>query len=259
MANTVDLKNARVLISNDDGINAPGIEVLERIAHEVAREVWVVAPETEQSATSHSLTCRRPLRIRQVSERRFAVDGSPTDSVLVGMREVLQQNPPDIVLSGVNRGANICDDVTYSGTVAAAMEGTLLGVPSIALSLATEGSRDVRWETVEHWAPDILRRLTGIGWPENVLINVNFPNIPTDAVTGISMTSQGIGKAGQGMTKDVDPHGDVIFWLGTDSHDKRFREGNDVEAIKRGEVSVTPLSLDLTHRPTLEALRAQFK
>lgn len=259
MADALDLKNARVLVSNDDGIHAPGLKVLEKIAREVAREVWVVAPETEQSAASHSLTRRTPLRIRQVSEQRFAVDGSPTDSVLLGVREIMAENPPDIVLSGVNHGANLCDDITYSGTIAAAMEGTLLGIPSIALSLATEGDKNVRWATVEQWAPRVLQRLIEIGWPENVVINLNFPNIPGDSVTGISGTSQGTGKAGQGLTKDIDPHGDNIYWLGTEAHDRRYRNGNDVEAIKRGEVSITPLSLDLTHRPTLDALRTEFR
>ncbi len=257
-SNIVDLSKARVLVSNDDGINAPGLKILEKIAREIAAEVWVVAPETEQSAASHSLTRMRPLRIRQVSERRFAVDGSPTDCALLGIRKILADNPPDIVLSGINPGGNLCDDVTYSGTIAVAMEGALLGIPGIAMSLAHEGTRPMRWATVEHWAPRVLKSLTETGWPKNVVLNLNFPNIPSDAVTGIEITAQGAGKTGQGITEEVDPHGNDIFWLGTENHEDRVRDGDDVQAIKRGAVSITPLCLDLTHRPSIKALGVVF-
>ncbi len=255
----LDLSQARVLVSNDDGINAPGLKVLEGIARSLAREVWVVAPETEQSAASHSLTRMRPLRIREVAEKRFAVDGSPTDSALLGIRHILKSSPPDLVLSGVNRGGNLCDDVTYSGTIAAAMEGTLLGVPGIALSLATEGSKNARWATVEAWAPEVLTLLLEAGWPDNIVINVNFPNVPADEVTGIEVVSQGTGKTGQGMTEALDPHGNPIYWLGTEAHADRYRVGDDFEAIGRGAVTITPLCLDLTHRETLAALKARFQ
>ncbi|MBL6946454.1 MAG: 5'/3'-nucleotidase SurE [Rhodospirillales bacterium] len=257
-SNVLDLSKARVLVSNDDGINAPGLKVLEKIAREIAAEVWVVAPETEQSAASHSLTRMRPLRIRQVSERRFAVDGSPTDCALLGIRKILADNPPDIVLSGINPGGNLCDDVTYSGTIAVAMEGALLGIPGLALSLAHEGSRPLRWGTVEHWAPGVLRHLTETGWPKNVVLNLNFPNVPSDAVKGVEVTAQGAGKTGQGITEAVDPHGNDIFWLGTEDHEDRIRNGDDVDAINRGAVSITPLCLDLTHRPSIKALKAAF-
>ena len=128
------LSKARVLISNDDGINAPGLKALEGVMRKLAREAWVVAPETEQSAASHSLTLRQPLRVRKISARRFAAHGTPTDSVLLGVNKVMQDNPPDLVISGINRGGNLGEDVIYSGTVAAALEGTLLGFPAIALS-----------------------------------------------------------------------------------------------------------------------------
>lgn len=254
-----DLAQARVLISNDDGIHAPGIKVLEGIAKSLAREVWVVAPETEQSAASHSLTRRRPLRIRELGERRFAVDGSPTDSVLLGIRQIMAETPPDIVLSGINRGGNLCDDVTYSGTIAAAMEATLLGVPAIAFSLVTEDAPKALWETAERWAPVVLRQLCRVGWPPEVVLNVNFPNLPPDAVTGIEAAAQGTGKTGQGLTVSADPQGDPIYWLGTEMPGDRLREGHDVDAIARGAVSVTPVSLDLTDRPTLAALAEAFR
>ena len=258
-ADKLDLGNARILVSNDDGIHAPGLKTLEKIAHALGREVWVVAPETEQSAASHSLTRRRPLRIRKATGRqRFAVDGSPTDSVLIGIRHLLKDKPPDLVLSGVNRGGNLCDDVTYSGTIAAAFEAALLGIPGIALSLATEGSKTARWETVEHWAPMVLRQLCAARWPANVVINVNFPNRPADEIVGVEVTAQGTGKTGQGLLESIDPHGDAIFWLGSETHEERHRDGRDVEAINRGAISITPLGLDLTHKPTVKALRSVF-
>lgn len=145
-----DISRARVLISNDDGVHAPGLKMLEKVMRKMAKDVWVVAPETEQSAAAHSLTLRRPLRIRKLTARRFAVDGTPTDSVLMGINQVMKDNPPDLVLSGVNRGGNMGDDVTYSGTVAAALEGTLMGLPPIALSQVTEDGHPTKWSTAEH-------------------------------------------------------------------------------------------------------------
>lgn len=257
-SNGFDLASARVLIANDDGINAPGLKVLERIAQAVAREVWVVAPETEQSAAGHSLTRMRPLRIREISPRHFAVDGTPTDSVLLAVKKIMADNRPDIVFSGINHGGNLCDDVTYSGTIAAAMEGTLLGVPSVAFSLVTDGASIVHWETAEKWAPDVLTRLAAAGWPAEVVININFPNLPVRAVTGIEVVSQGGGKTGQGMMAALDPRGESIYWLGSDKAAERQRFGEDFDAIQRGAISITPLSLDLTHRPTLTALKAKF-
>lgn len=258
--NPIDLASARVLVSNDDGINAPGIKVLEKIARDLAREVWVCAPESEQSAAGHSLTRLRPLHIRKASgDSRYAVDGSPTDSALLGVRHVMKDAPPDLVLSGINPGGNLCDDITYSGTIAVAMEASLLGIPGIALSLAIEGAKERLWETVEAWAPRVLGPLCAAGWEENVILNVNFPNIPADQVTGIAVTAQGVGKTGQGYLASVDPHGTPIYWLGTETAEERYRVGADVEAVKRGAIAVTPLSLDLTHTPTLRALGDVFR
>lgn len=259
VSNGFDLSQARVLIANDDGINAPGLKVLERIALAVAREVWVVAPETEQSAVGHALTRMRPLRIREISPRRFAVDGTPTDCILLAAREIMKDCRPDIVFSGINHGGNLCDDITYSGTIAAAMEGSLLGIPSVAFSLVTDGASIVHWETAEKWAPDVLSRLTAAGWPAGIVININFPNLPVRGVTGIEVASQGGGKAGQGMMRAADPRGEPIYWLGSDSSAERQRFGEDHEAIQRGAISITPLSLDLTHQPTVAALRAGIR
>ncbi len=259
VAKGFSLARARVLISNDDGINAPGLKLLEKVLGPLAREVWVVAPETEQSATSHSLTLRRPLRIRHVSEHRYAVDGTPTDSVLIGINELMKDFSPDLVISGINRGGNIGEDVTYSGTVAAAMEGTLLGVPSIAFSQICADRRSVKWATAEKWAPRVLKMLCSEAWPGGVLLNVNFPDVTAGRVTGIEVTRQGRRKIGSDLVSGVDPRGEPYFWIGAQRREEHYRPGSDLEAIGRGAVSVTPLSMDLTHAPTLKTLRNRFK
>jgi len=224
----------------------------------LAREVWVVAPESEQSAASHSLTLRRPLRIRKLSPRRFTVNGTPTDSVLLGISEVMRGKAPDLVLSGVNRGANLGEDVIYSGTVAAAMEGSLLGFPAIALSQLTSDGRPTKWATAEHWIEAVLERLQGMAFPANVLMNVNFPDVSAKSVTGIEVTRQGRRKIGGDLQPGVDPRGDSYFWIGPQRVEDNFRKGTDLEAVNRGAVSITPLCTDLTDGRSLSALREVF-
>jgi len=255
----VNLARARVLISNDDGVHAPGLKVLEKIMKRLAREVWVVAPETEQSAASHSLTLRRPLRIRKLSARRFAVDGTPTDAVLLAVNQIMKDAPPDLVLSGINRGGNLGEDVTYSGTVAAAMEGTLLGFPSVALSQVTEDAKAAKWTTSEHWVEKVLRKLARHSWPRSVLMNVNFPDVAVKSVTGIEVTRQGRRKIGGELAERTDPRGDTYFWIGAQRTEDRFRTGTDLEAVNRGAVSITPLTLDLTHGGGVKALKTIFR
>lgn len=256
-ASRIELGRARVLVANDDGIEAPGLRLLERVLQPLAGEVWVVAPEREQSATSHSLTLRRPLRIRQLSDRRYAVDGTPTDSVLLGITEVLKDSPPDVVISGVNRGGNLGEDVTYSGTVAAAMEGTLLGVPSIAVSQVYADGHRVKWGTAEKWTGRVLKHITAEAWPAGVLMNVNLPDVTARRVTGIEITRQGRRKIGSDLLASIDPRGEPYFWIGAQRREERYRRGTDLEAVSRGAVSVTPLTMDLTHGPTLRKLRAR--
>ncbi len=251
----LDLAKARVLISNDDGIEAPGLKLLERIMRRLAREVWVVAPEREQSAAGHSLTLRRPLRVRKLSAWRYAVDGTPTDAVLLAIHQVMKDGHPDLVLSGINRGGNLGEDVTYSGTVAAAMEATLLGFPAIAFSLFTDDHRAAKWATSEHWTGETVRRLTAMTWPKNVLMNVNFPDVAANSVTGIEATRQGRRKIGSEFTEGVDPRGEPYFWIGSQRGEDRRRRGTDLEAVSRGAISVTPLSMDLTHEPSLRGLK----
>ena len=258
-AASVDLADARVLIANDDGIHAPGLKLLEKVMRRLAREVWVVAPDSEQSAASHSLTMRRPLYLRQVGRRRFTVDGTPTDCVLIAIHQVLKDRPPDLVLSGINRGGNLGEDATYSGTVAAAMEGTLLGIRSMALSQVYENGADAPWATAETWTEEVLRRLPGFDWPQGVLLNVNFPAVPATEVTGIEVTKQGRHKIGGTMVEGTDPRGQRYFWIAGDrQQDKRLR-GTDLAAVEGGAVSVTPLCLDLTHRASMAALEALFR
>ena len=163
----------RILVTNDDGINAPGIRTLEQVARRLSEDVWVVAPETNQSGAAHSLTLQRPLRIRRLSERRFAVDGTPTDCVLVALQRIVEESV-DLVLSGVNRGGNLAEDISYSGTVAAAIEATLFKIRAIAFSQVHQSRESVRWATAEHVAPDLVRRLIALDWSPEVLINVNF-------------------------------------------------------------------------------------
>ncbi len=255
----LDLRAARVLLSNDDGIHAPGLRRLERILRGLAREVWVVAPESEQSAASHSLTLRRPLRIRRISRRRYAVDGTPTDAVLLGVVQVMKDLRPDLVISGINRGGNMGEDVTYSGTVAAAMEATLLGIPAIALSQHVPPGGNARWATAEAHAPQVLQQLAAASWPRNVFINVNFPDVPPAEVTGIRVAKQGRRKPGGAILEGVDPAGRPYYWIATARAFEEHSQGSDLEIVYGGGIAVSPMHLDLTHGPTLRDLEQIFR
>ncbi|MFT2215139.1 5'/3'-nucleotidase SurE [Rhizobium giardinii] len=237
----------RILLTNDDGIHAEGLAVLERIARTISDDVWIVAPETDQSGLAHSLTLSEPLRLRQVSEKHFALRGTPTDCVIMAVRKVLDFKP-DLVLSGVNVGANMADDVTYSGTIAGAIEGTLQGIRSFALSQAyrhADGG-SVPWDVVETHAPDLLRKLMLVDLPDGTFLNLNFPNCAPGAVAGTEVTSQG--KLDFGLTIDerTDGRGHPYFWLRFGERFGDFRAGTDIHALREHQISVTPLKLDLT-------------
>ena len=238
----------RVLLTNDDGVHAEGLQVLERIARSFADEVWVVAPETDQSGFAHSLSLSEPLRMRKVREHHYAVRGTPTDCVIMGVRQLMPE-PPDLILSGVNAGSNVADDVTYSGTIAGAMEGTLLGIRSIALSQGysvTEEGRTVRWETVERHAPEVLDKLIGLSLPENVFLNLNFPNCAPEAVRGVAVTNQGKLSHGLWLDERKDGRGFPYFWLRFGREPVDVRDGTDLAALRANMISVTPLHMDLT-------------
>lgn len=255
----LDLANARILVTNDDGINAPGLEVLERVARGFSKDVWVVAPETEQSGAGHSLTLSRPLRHREISSHRHAVNGSPTDCVLFAIKQIMADRKPDLVLSGINRGSNIGEDVTYSGTVAAAMEATLLGVPAIALSQAKGPGDEMHWATAENAAPDIIRKLATRAWPTDAFLNLNFPACLPGDVTGIRMTAQGRRESDYALVGLTDPRGTPYYWIGSATVGPMLREGEtDHHAIEEGAISVTPLHVDLTHGNFLDELREAF-
>ncbi len=251
-------KPLRILCTNDDGIHAPGLKALETIAHALSEDVWVVAPETEQSGASHSLTLSMPLRLREAGERKWAVQGTPTGCVMMAVRHVMLENPPDLVLSGVNRGANIADDVTYSGTIAAAMEGTVLGIPSIALSQAfgLSGGSTVKWSCAQSHAPEIIKTLVAAGWPANVLINLNFPDVLADSVKGVEVTVQGRRDESLAQIEArQDARGVPYYWIGFRRVMSNPPSGTDLHAIYNGAISVTPLHLNLTERSCLDDLR----
>jgi 5'-nucleotidase len=250
----LSLAHARILLTNDDGIAAPGLKTLERVARQLTRDIWVVAPELEQSGAGHSLTLRRPLRIRQLGRRRFAVDGTPTDAVLLAVNQIMRAHRPTLVLSGVNRGGNLGEDVTYSGTIAAAMEATLLGVPAIALSLEVAQGKPVRWDSVEKHAARVIRRLAAAGWPANVFINVNFPNRPPNQVGPIEIARQGRRKIGDELGERLDMRGEHYYWIGPMRTEEPTQPGTDLAAVNDGCIAVTPLHLDLTHGRTARHL-----
>ncbi len=249
----------RILVTNDDGINAPGLKVLERIARQLSSDVWVVAPETNQSGASHSLTMRRPLRIRKLSRRRFAVDGTPTDCVLLALQIVIKGRRADLALSGVNHGSNLGEDVTYSGTIAAAMEATLFNVPAFALSQCSRNGQPVKWGTAEQHAPELIARLFTKDWPQDLLININFPDCPAGAVAGCRVTSQGKRKLGDELLERIDPRGQPYVWIGGLRSDDVQQAGTDLQAVAQNHISVTPVHMDMTHRPSFERLRLALK
>jgi 5'-nucleotidase len=253
----------RILLTNDDGIHAPGLVALETIAKALSQDIIVVAPETDQSGVSHSLSLSEPMRLRRISDNRYAVRGTPTDCVIMGVQHLLKDKRPDLVLSGVNRGQNIAEDVTYSGTIAGAMEGTLLGIPSIALSQAHGiGSQGVgpRWTCAETHAPSIIRKLLAHGFAKGVLFNVNFPDCEPGEITGISATIQG--QRDQAALMDVverqDFRGNPYYWLAFLKEKPTPINGTDLWAMFEKRISVTPLKLDLTDVGALERLSEVF-
>lgn len=248
----------RILLTNDDGIHAEGLAVLERVARKLSDDVWVVAPETDQSGLAHSLSLSEPLRLRKIADKHYAVRGTPTDCVIMGVKELMADHKPDLVLSGINNGANMADDVTYSGTIAGAIEGTLQGIRSFALSQAAnylEGERMVPWEIAEHYAPELLKRLMDVDMPDWTFMNVNFPNCTPAEVQGIAVTAQGKLDFGINVEKRNDGRGLPYYWLKFDARKGDFREGTDIHAVRERKISVTPLKLDLTDYSLLDRIQ----
>ena len=253
----------RILLTNDDGIHAPGLDVLKEIAAKLSDDVWIIAPETNQSGVSHSLTLHDPLRVRNISEREIAVTGTPTDCVLMAVLELLKDHKPDLVLSGVNQGQNAADDATYSGTVAGAIEGTLLGIPSVSLSQSRsyDETGHIFWDTARQHGVKTIQKLLNAGWPPKVLININFPNCTPEDVKGLEVTNQGYSdpNTAVGYVCRKDMRGDPYYWLRFRRNTTNPPKGSDLGALDNNMISVTPLHLDLTHYETCQTLRAELE
>jgi 5'-nucleotidase len=250
---------ARILISNDDGIEAPGIKLLERIARMLSPDVWVVAPEMEQSGASHSLTTRRPLRLVEIGSQRHHVDGTPTDCVLLALKRLLRDRPPTLMLSGINGGGNIAEDMTYSGTVAAAMEATLFGVPAIALSQDYKDGA-ISFASAEAFCAEAIRRIVAAAepWPQDTFFNVNFPPAAPSDVRGFVITHQGKRVLGDNLMEGTDPRGRPFYWIGPAKPEGGATPGSDLCAMEENRVSITPIHLNLTNTAVVETMRRAF-
>ena len=249
----------RILITNDDGISGYGLTVLEEIARTISDDVWVVAPETDQSGVAHSLSLSHPLRARKVKDNAWSITGTPTDCVIMAVRQLVE-GPIDLVLSGVNAGQNIGDYINYSGTVAGAIEGTLLGIPSIALSQAFsfDGARSVPWKTASALAPDLIKRLIEIDLPRDTLLNVNFPNCAPEEVAGEVMVRQGKFNHGLGIDERNDARGMSYYWLKFIGETPDEQPGTDIAALDSNHVAITPVRLDMTNHEFLGELQSKL-
>ncbi|MCB9759048.1 MAG: 5'/3'-nucleotidase SurE [Alphaproteobacteria bacterium] len=246
----------RILISNDDGIHAYGLDPLAEALAPLG-EVWIVAPEREQSTQSHALTLHKPLRVRERDARRFAVSGTPADCVYMAVLHLMPE-PPGLVVSGINRGGNLGNDVLYSGTVAAAMEACLFGLPAIAASLEVDWrvrARDHHWDTAASIVASLARDVLAHGLPRRTLLNLNVPDVPASQLKGIRATRMGIRHYENEVTERLDQRGQPYFWIGGTHVEFEAIAGTDGPAVEAGYASVTPLQADLTHPGALERLR----
>ncbi|MCX7898771.1 MAG: 5'/3'-nucleotidase SurE [Methylocystis sp.] len=253
----------RILITNDDGVHAPGLAVAEEIARAFTDDIFIIAPEFEQSGVSHSLSLNDPLRLREISPRHYAVKGTPTDCVIMGVRKLMLDAPPDFIISGVNCGQNVAEDITYSGTIAGAMEGTILGIPSIALSQVYDffaGKRVVHWDCARQHGAAIMRKLLDAGIPRDVLINVNFPNCLPEQVAGVAVTMQGRRSNDIMKIEDrKDGRGNSYHWISFQRGSFKPGPGTDLMALEQKKISVTPLMIDFTNHPAVTKLAASFE
>lgn len=251
---------SRVLLTNDDGFDAPGLRILTEVAEELAEEVWIVAPNYDQSGTSHSLSLHSPLRVSQKDERRFSVSGTPGDCVVMAVRHLMVSGRPDLILSGINRGANLGIETVFSGTVGAAMTGMLLGIPSMALSQAFSDRNAVRWDTARALAPKVIRQFAKGGWSQGSILNINFPDVPADKVGPIELTTQGTGLMEDvDIVSGIDPRSLEFHWLHLRRSAREDTPGSETFAIGHGRVSVTPLQFERTNQDILASLQANLK
>lgn len=243
-----------ILITNDDGIDAPGLVTLLEVAQELADEVWVVAPDHDQSGISHALSIHHPLRVTARGERRYSVSGTPADCVAIALRQ-LMKTPPQLLLSGINKGANLGVETVFSGTVGAAMAGLLLGIPSIALSQALTRRDAVRWDTARQLAPAVIRQLVAAGWEASVCLNVNFPDVPAAQAKPLQVTRQGVGRMDNlRITARTDMREQDYYWLNIDRHDRADAEGSETFVVMNGGICVTPLRFERSDDSAGQAL-----
>ncbi|MBB6427218.1 5'/3'-nucleotidase SurE [Sphingopyxis sp. JAI128] len=251
--------NPRILVINDDGIDAPGIVLLEEIARQFSDDVWLVAPDEERSGAGHSMSISHPVRVVQRDERHWAVRGTPTDCALLGIYEFMTDKKPDLILSGINRGPNLAEDITYSGTASAAMEGAVLGVPAIALSQIIRYHSEIHWDTARHYAPIVIKQLLELEWTPGLFVNVNFPDCPVGDVTGIRATTQGQRPSGCFRpVRRVDERHVPYYWVKIGFPDGGDDDGNDLHAVLDNKVSVTPLQIEMTAHEVVPKIAALF-
>jgi 5'-nucleotidase len=243
-----------ILVTNDDGVHAPGIIALFRLMKQFG-EAYMVAPDRERSAASHSLTLHRPLKVEKLRDHVYSLNGTPTDCVTLGINKVLPEKPL-LVMSGINRGANLGDDITYSGTVSAAIEGTMFGIPSIAISLIND--KQYHYETASHFASQLVPLVLEQSLPNDTLLNVNIPNRPRDQIRGVKITRQGKRIYDNSIQETYDPWGDKHYWIGGGKPSWERGEDTDIDAIRTDYISVTPIHLDLTNYEALGILRKQW-
>ena len=250
---------SRILLVNDDGIDADGLQVSHDIASQFADEVWTVAPQADQSGMSHALSLHLPIRVIQQAPRRFAVVGTPSDCIIMAVRQIMKGHLPDLVMSGVNRGANLADDITYSGTVSGAMTAVLCGIPAVALSQAFRKIEPISWDTARIHGARVLEQLLAAPLPADLCLNVNFPAVPPDAVTAIRATRQGRRSI---RAIDIDARTDLrgkpYYWLGFDRASGRQEPDSDIAALRAKAVSVTPLRFDRTDDSVRDMLAQRF-
>ena len=241
-----------ILVSNDDGVRSEGIIALAEALRSLGT-VYVVAPDRERSAAGHSLTLTQPLRVEKIGLRNYAVDGTPTDCVNLAVNGILRNKKVDLLVSGINKGGNMGDDITYSGTVSAAMEGTLLGIRSIAISLASRNH--FRFDAAAEFAGKVARKVLRQGLPKDTLLNVNLPDVPREEIQGVRITRQGKRVYGEAVVEKRDPRGRKYYWIGGDTHARQDIPGSDLEAVEQNYISITPIHLDLTNYVSLRTLR----
>jgi 5'-nucleotidase len=247
----------RILLTNDDGYDAFGMSVLEGIARQFTDDVWIVAPSWEQSGKGRGVSLHDPVRVRHYGNQRFAVDGTPTDCVQIAINDLLE-SPPDLLLSGVNRGFNLAQDITLSGTVAGALQGMSLGVRSIALSQCLDFDLDIeaQWQSSQTYGAGIIDKLLGLTWSHGVVFNVNFPDCPADGVKGWQLTKQGFRDLHEmHAVKRTDPRGRDYYWIDFHQYEQNLIKGTDLYCVANHEISVSPIHLDLTHYESLNKLK----